>query len=98
MASDGLWLRLMASDGLWLRLNCDYLPHQLVLIYMDAGRGKALDPARAWSLWAPTAALDTYLRHTPAAVLARAVLGATGLRVAGVSTVRTPSDDALMTL
>jgi len=88
----------MASDGLCLRLNCDDLPHQLVLIYTDAGRGKALDPARAWSLWAPTAALDTYLRHTPAAVLARAVLGATGLRVAGVSTVRTPSDDALMTL
>ena len=60
---------------------------QLILIYSDAGLAKALDPARAWSLTAPVAALDTYMRHTEIAQAARRILGGLGLRVGGVATV-----------
>ena len=59
---------------------------QLLVIYVDAGTGKLRDPAGAWSVGAPVAALDTYLRHTPAARLARRLLGAAGLRYAGAAT------------
>ena len=63
------------------------LAAQLVLIYADAGLAKALDPAHAWSLSAPVAALDTYMRHTAAAQAARRLLGGMGLRMGGVATV-----------
>lgn len=63
------------------------LAAQLVLIYADAGLAKALDPARAWSLSAPVAALDTYMRHTAAAQAARRMLGGVGLRIGGLATV-----------
>lgn len=59
---------------------------QLLVIYLDAGLGKALDPSRAWSLSAPVAALDTYMRHTRFARLVRSILGSAGLRL-----VRSPS-------
>jgi hypothetical protein len=56
---------------------------QLLAIYADAGWAKWSDPAGAWTLDAPVAALDTYMRHTPAARLAHALLGGDGLRSAG---------------
>ena len=43
------------------------LAAQLVLIYVDAGRGKLTSPDAAWSVGAEVGALDTYMRHTPAA-------------------------------
>ena len=52
---------------------------QLLVVYADAGLAKYADPQRTWSLFAPVAALDTYLRHTPVARAARALLGAAGL-------------------
>ena len=73
------------------RSSCSFaafvLAMQLVLIYTDAGVHKALDPAKAWSLAAPVAALDTYMRHTAFAQAARRMLGGFGLRVGGVATV-----------
>jgi hypothetical protein len=60
---------------------------QLLAIYADAGLAKWSDPAGAWSLSAPVAALDTYMRHTPAARLAHALLGGDGLRIAGAGAV-----------
>lgn len=60
---------------------------QLLVIYTDAGYFKAIDPARAWSVTAPVAALDTYMRHTWLAQNVRHLLGATGLRLAGAATV-----------
>ena len=60
---------------------------QLVAIYQDAGGAKLRDPAAAWSLDAPVAALDTYLRHTRPARAAHALLGGAGLRLAGAAAV-----------
>lgn len=62
---------------------------QLLAIYADAGWAKWSDPAGAWTLAAPVAALDTYMRHTPAARLAHALLGGDGLRLAGAAAVAT---------
>lgn len=85
----------LASSGLrrasrYERYECSAasvaLGLQLLIIYVDAGTGKLRDPAGAWGVGAPVAALDTYLRHTPAARLARRLLGAAGLRYAGAAT------------
>jgi hypothetical protein len=64
-----------------------FLMCQLMLIYSDSGLGKALDPARALSLTAPVAALDTYMRHTPTARALHRLLGGHGVRAAGAATV-----------
>uniref|UniRef100_A0A7S4BKK9 HTTM-like domain-containing protein n=1 Tax=Chrysotila carterae TaxID=13221 RepID=A0A7S4BKK9_CHRCT len=58
---------------------------QLVLIYLDAGLGKVLDPAGAWRIDAEVPALDTYLRHTPFAVWLRNLLSLDALRVFGAA-------------
>ena len=60
---------------------------QLLAIYADAGYAKWSDPAKAWSIYAPVAALDTYMRHTPIARFARALLGGSGLRLGGSAAV-----------
>ena len=60
---------------------------QLLIIYFDAGYAKYSDPARAWSVFAPVAALDTYLRHTTIARYIRSLLGPFGLRLSGSAAV-----------
>ena len=59
---------------------------QLLVIYIDAGWGKLTSPDAAWSVGAEVGALDTYMRHTPAARCVRWLLGATALRWAGAAT------------
>ena len=53
---------------------------------VDAGFGKLTSPDAAWSIGAEVGALDTYLRHTPIARLARWLLGPRVLRYAGAAT------------
>lgn len=81
---------LPSSGGRCAGFRCSasscVLACQLVLIYVDAGYGKLTSPDAAWSLGAEVGALDTYMRHTPPARLARWLLGNQLLRCAGATT------------